>query len=81
MPTPKPPQLDRQTAPGTALIHEADERLLATEARDVMHDPPAPWSLPRPPLSERIEPWCWEYARCEFLATATRLGVRRKAEG
>lgn len=50
------------------LIKHADEVLLATEARDLMCAPPAPWNLGADPLPETIEPWGWERAEREFLA-------------
>lgn len=38
-------------------IKQADDILLATEARDLMGPPPAPWALDVPVLSETIIPW------------------------
>ena len=51
-----------------AIVHEADEVLLATEARDLMAKPPADWRLSQPPMAEVIVPWDWRAAEREFLA-------------
>jgi hypothetical protein len=60
--------------PLPAEVHEADERLLATEQRDLMAPPPAPWGLRAAPLAERIEPWTAEVAEARFLARFDELG-------
>lgn len=42
-------------------VTQADEVLLATEKRDLLRPPPAPWDVPQggcvEPLPDRIEPW------------------------
>lgn len=48
-------------------VRETDDRLLVTEARDLMAPPPEPWGLPAEPLPERIHPWPSEQARDTFL--------------
>lgn len=48
-------------------IKHEDWRALATEARDLMALKPRPWCPLPPPWEERIEPWCPEYARDEWL--------------
>ena len=54
-------------------VHEADTILLATEARDLMAPPPAPWNLGAEPLVEVIEPWSQENAKAAFLAKFEEL--------
>lgn len=48
-------------------VRRADKVLLATEARDLMADPPQPWEPLPPPLPDRIEVWPWDVAKAEFL--------------
>lgn len=55
-------------------VRLADDRLLATEARDLMAPPPLSWSLREEPLAERIEPLGWEAAEAAFLARYRELG-------
>lgn len=59
--------------PMPASVHGADEVLLATEQRDLMGPPPAPWGLTAEPLPERIEPLSPEAARAAFLARYREL--------
>ena len=63
--------------PMPAEVHEADDLLLVTEARDLMHatDHAGIWSnLPRMrPLQITIEPWSFVRAESEFLAAFKRL--------
>ena len=51
-----------------SFVHQADEVLLATEARDLMARPPSDWRLSHAPLTEVIVPWDWRTAEREFLA-------------
>lgn len=48
-------------------VKEADNVLLATEARDLMKPPPVPWAPMPPPRAEFIDPWAPEKARSIFL--------------
>lgn len=48
-------------------IRDTDMAALATEARDLMHKPPRPWCKMPPPWPTRIEPWCSEYAKDQWL--------------
>lgn len=55
------------------VVKWADEKALATEARDIMGKPPVPW-LPMPaPDAHRIEPWMPGFARERFLETFYEL--------
>lgn len=55
-----------------AEVRAADERLLATEVRDLM--PAIEWPRPLPePLLSRIEPWSEQYAKGSFLRTFQHL--------
>jgi hypothetical protein len=56
-------------------VAEADRRLLATEARDLMAPPPASWRLDVEPYDERIEPWTAPRAEQELLDACRALGV------
>lgn len=51
----------------------ADTRLLATEARDLMAEPPMGWGLGVEPLDERVEPWPAGRAEEEFLGLYSEL--------
>lgn len=53
--------------PMPAAVAEADDVLLATEARDLMAVPPVGWGLRARPLAEVIEPLAAEVARERFL--------------
>jgi hypothetical protein len=56
-------------------VTHADEVLLSTEARDIMHGEKAYWrKLTAPPLRERIRPWLPEVAEFEFLRRYRELG-------
>jgi hypothetical protein len=59
--------------PMPAAVHAADEALLATEMRDLMAPPPAPWGLTAAPLPEVIVPLGWEAAEALFLARYREL--------
>ncbi len=48
-------------------VAQVDGRLLATEARDIMAPPPAPWELPYEPLEGTIEPWPAARAEQRFI--------------
>ncbi len=52
--------------PMPAPVKEADNILLATEARDLMATPPRPWNLGVDPLPEAIDPMLPE-AACRFF--------------
>jgi transposase len=54
----------------------ADNRLLATEARDLMAPWPDDWRLDVEPLPDRIVPLTWQDAERLFLAEFTRLTIR-----
>ena len=55
----------------------ARERLLATEARDLMGTSPAEWGLEAAPLPEIITPWPPDRARQVFLEEYGRLSSHR----
>jgi len=56
-------------------VLEADNRLLVTEARDLMGPPPASWGMEDVvPLAETIEPWSAAEAEQRFLARFRELG-------
>jgi hypothetical protein len=63
-----PPLADRLSE-----VMDADEILLATEARDLMAQPPMPWNLRAPPLPDVIVPWTWREAEARFLARFAEL--------
>lgn len=65
--------------PLPAAVRAADERLLATEARDLMGAPPADWRLEACPLAERIEPLAPVAAETAFLARFHELKGRELA--
>jgi hypothetical protein len=48
-------------------VKAADDRLLSTEARDLMGPLPEPWTAGLVPLDERIEPWSPVDAERAFL--------------
>lgn len=56
-------------------VRAADNVLLATEARDLMAEPPASWNVPEAPASwiAKIEPWSQERAESVFRARAREL--------
>jgi hypothetical protein len=62
-------------------IKEADQRMLVTEARDVMHSNDLAW-LPEgvKPRVGRIQPWGPAEARSRFLARFRELASIRKKE-
>lgn len=55
-------------------IEDADNILLATEARDLMAPPPVPWQRMPPPLPDVISPWRAADAESAFLACFRKLG-------
>lgn len=55
----------------------ADEVLLATEARDMMGIPPAPWHLSHAPRRDAIHPWFPATAERTFLDRYAALTERR----
>ncbi|MBI4701274.1 MAG: phosphohydrolase [Deltaproteobacteria bacterium] len=60
-------------------VAQADDRLLATEARDLMAPAPAPWGLRAEPLAEQIQPWSPRRAERRFLARFARLSGGQEA--
>jgi hypothetical protein len=59
----------RDCADRGSFVHQADEVLLATEARDLMgHRCMERWGLTHAPMAEVIAPWDWRTAEREFLA-------------
>lgn len=50
------------------IVKHADNVLLATEARDLMAPPPAPWAEMPEPLSGVIQPMGWMDAQSRFLS-------------
>ena len=61
----------------SAAVHEADRRLCATEARDLMHGTSA-WPNAAEPLRDPIEPWSWQQAEMEFVTRLTSLLAKVK---
>lgn len=61
---------------GCASVHNADEELLATEARDIMGGESAgKWTLRAEPLTDRIVPLSPADAYAAFMARAAQLEV------
>lgn len=58
-----------------ASVKWADNVLLATEARDLMAPPPAPWVAMPDPLDEVIVPWSAEEAERRFRARFEELAA------
>lgn len=55
-------------------VKEADMVAVATEARDLMANPPTMWKLPRAPLAGlRVDPWTPAEAEAQFLARFREL--------
>ncbi len=64
-----------------AWVHEVDNRMLATEKRDLMvNDGNAQWTVDVEPYAFVITPWCEERARREFLDLFHWLTNRRFAK-
>lgn len=57
------------------IVKQADNELLATEARDLMAEPPMMWSPMPAPLPERISVWSPGVARETFLNRARLLSL------
>lgn len=57
-------------------VREADDRLLVTEARDLMGPPPQSWGLSAEPLPETIEPRTPAQAEALFLKRFEELSDR-----
>jgi hypothetical protein len=55
-------------------VRDADLRALATEARDLMKDPPALWDKLPEPLERRIRTWSPRKAERQFLKRFRSLG-------
>jgi len=49
------------------IVREADERMLATEVRDLMQPAPESWHMRAVPYEVVVEPWGWRSAEGEFL--------------
>jgi len=65
-----------------AMVREADRRMLLTEARDLMLDPPRDWGVPGEPYPNvRITPWGTARALDEFYGRLIRLSVMRLTGG
>lgn len=60
-------------------VKEADNVLLATEARDLMGPPPQPWAPMPEPLPGVIKPWAPAEARDLFLRRFRRLTAALEA--
>lgn len=60
--------------PFPASIKWADNVMLATDRRDLMADPPRPWTSVEgvEPLAKKIEAWDWRDAERKFLDTYER---------
>lgn len=56
-------------------VKQADLELLATEASQIMADPPQDWDLPHPPLELRVRCWAPQQARFRFLDRARQLNL------
>ncbi len=69
LPWPMPPE-----------IKEADNRLLATEQRDLMVKPPRPWQDMPAPYDFRIGAWNHKFAYGAFLRRFNALSGRRAVE-
>lgn len=52
----------------------ADEVMLATEARDVMAEPPRPWHPMPEPVGQKIESWSAEEAEERFISRWLECG-------
>ena len=50
------------------MIKRVETRMLVTELRDLLVDPPGPWKVQADPYPEVLKPWGWRKARREFLA-------------
>ena len=57
-------------------VREADDRLLVTEARDLMGPPPQSWGLSAQPLLDKIEPRSAAEAEALFLRRFEELRPR-----
>lgn len=55
-------------------IRQADNKVMATEIRDLMGPCPLPWDHKEKPLSVVIDPWSHDLARHLFLARFYELG-------
>jgi hypothetical protein len=50
-----------------ASVEKADRVLLMTEKRDLLGPEPLPWTHTDEPLPNRIHPWSWQLAECQFI--------------
>jgi uncharacterized protein len=60
-------------------IREADNRVLMTEARDLLRPAPMTWKNKAVPLDELIEPWPAKLAESQFLSMANRFISQKHA--
>ena len=58
------------------IIHTVDARLLLTEKRDLMCEPPADWMVPGEPYADKIECWTPWTAKLQFLKRFDELSQR-----
>jgi len=63
--------------PAPAAVWRADDRLLATEARDLLGVAARRWGITARPLAEQIVPWSWREAEKRFLAEYEELRSKR----
>ncbi len=66
--------------PMTAAVKEADEVLLATEARDLMKKPPMAWTLSHAPIPTRIYTWSPAFSESSFRFMFETLSDEGKAK-
>jgi len=60
-------------------VHIADIRMLLTERRDFMKEPPRPWggdTENHEPYEEKLTGWVDVVAKCEYIKRADELGVQ-----
>ena len=54
-------------------VHHADDRMLMTEARDLMGKAPMPWGLRVKPIKSDFECWSPQFAEVMFLSRSRQL--------
>ena len=68
--------------PWPPAVKVADNRLLATERRDLLWMPPGAWLDPGgEPLAEQLQPWHPRLAKYRFLERAVHLGIHHRRFG